>query len=90
MCSSDLGPDGAGVIGKTFVITGTLSAPREDIKERIEAAGGKVSGSISKNTDYLVAGEGGGSKLEKAISLGVSVISESALEALLVQRSASA
>ena len=84
------GPDGAGVIGKTFVITGTLSAPREDIKERIEAAGGKVSGSISKNTDYLVAGEGGGSKLEKAISLGVSVISESALEALLVERSASA
>lgn len=72
-----------GVSGKTFVITGTLSAPRDDIKERIEAAGGKVSGSISRQTDYLVAGEGGGSKLEKAVSLGVAVITEPDLAALL-------
>lgn len=76
--------------GKIFVITGSLSAPRDQIAARIREFGGRVSDSISKNTDYLVAGEGGGSKLEKAISLGVSVISESALEALLVERSASA
>ncbi|MCP5539808.1 MAG: NAD-dependent DNA ligase LigA [Akkermansiaceae bacterium] len=69
--------------GKTFVITGTLSAPRDDIKARIVAAGGKVAGSISKNTDYLVAGEGGGSKRAKAEELGVEVIDEAALDALL-------
>ena len=69
--------------GKTFVITGTLSAPRDEIKEKILAAGGKVTGSISKNTDYLLAGEGGGSKRDKAASLGVAVISEEELEAML-------
>jgi len=57
---------GANLTGKTFVITGTLSVPREDIKERIIAAGGKVSGSVSKKTDYLVAGENAGSKLDDA------------------------
>jgi len=57
---------GTKLAGKTFVITGTLSVPREDVKERIIAAGGKVSGSVSKKTDYLVAGENAGSKLEDA------------------------
>jgi DNA ligase (NAD+) len=57
---------GIRLAGKTFVITGTLSVPREDVKERIIAAGGKVSGSVSKKTDYLVAGENAGSKLEDA------------------------
>jgi DNA ligase (NAD+) len=69
--------------GKTFVITGSLSAPRDDIAARILAAGGKVSGSVSKNTDYLLAGEGGGSKRDKAESLGITVISEADLETLL-------
>lgn len=82
--------DGGGkpLVGKTFVITGTLSAPRDDIAARILAAGGKVSGSVSKNTSYLLAGEGGGSKLDKATSLGVSVITESDLTELLAGASA--
>ncbi len=62
--------------GKTFVITGTLSAPRDEFKRRIEDKGGKVTGSVSKNTDYLLSGEGGGSKRDRAEQLGVAVISE--------------
>jgi DNA ligase (NAD+) len=62
--------------GKTFVITGTLAEPRSTWKERLEAAGAKVSGSVSKKTDYLLAGENAGSKLEKARELGVAVIDE--------------
>lgn len=69
--------------GRTFVLTGTLSAAREVFKERIEAAGGKVVGSVSKKTDYLVAGESAGSKLDKARQLGVAVLDEAGLEALL-------
>ena len=69
--------------GKTFVITGTLSAPRNEIGEKILAAGGKVTGSVSKKTDYLLAGEGGGSKLDKAEKLEVPVIDEEELERLL-------
>ena len=70
--------------GKTFVLTGTLpSLGREAAKELIEAAGGKVAGSVSKKTDYVVAGEEAGSKLEKAQALGVAVIDEAALRALL-------
>lgn len=71
-----------GVAGKTFVITGTLSAGRNEFKERILSLGGKVSGSISGKTDYLLAGEGGGSKRDKAESLGVEVISEEKFEEL--------
>lgn len=69
--------------GKTFVITGTLSSARDDIAARILASGGRVSGSVSKNTDFLLAGEGGGSKRDKAISLGVTVIGEEEFDALL-------
>ena len=60
--------------GRTFVITGTLPESREAVAARIEAAGGKVSGSVSAKTDYLVAGEAAGSKLAKAEKLGVAVL----------------
>lgn len=69
--------------GKTFVITGTLSQSREVFKARIEAAGGKVAGSVSKKTNFLLAGEEAGSKLVKATELGVTVLSEDAFENLL-------
>ena len=70
------------IAGKTFVITGTLTRPRPEFKQLIEAAGGKVSGSISKNTDFLLAGEKAGSKRSKAESLGVSILSEDELIAM--------
>lgn len=72
-----------GVSGKVFVLTGTLSEPRPEWKARIESAGGKVTGTVSKKTDYLVAGESAGSKLAKAEDLGVQVLDESALRGLL-------
>ena len=66
--------------GLTFVLTGTLpTLAREEAKRRIEAAGGKVTGSVSKKTDYVVAGEEAGSKLEKAGELGIQVIDEARL-----------
>jgi DNA ligase (NAD+) len=70
--------------GLTFVLTGTLpTLTREAAKEMIESAGGRVSGSVSKKTSYLVAGEEAGSKLDKAQSLGVPILDEPALRALL-------
>lgn len=75
-------PAGGPFAGKTFVITGTLSQPRDEIAAWIEARGGKVSDSVSKKTSYLVAGDAAGSKLSKAQSLGVSVLSEAELRAL--------
>ena len=70
--------------GKTFVVTGTLSKyTRDEIKSLIEQHGGKASSSVSKKTDYLVAGEKAGSKKEKAESLGVAVITETDFEALI-------
>lgn len=72
------------VAGKTFVLTGTLpTLSRDAAKDRILAAGGKVSGSVSKKTDFVVAGEAAGSKLDKAQALGVTVIDEAALLAML-------
>jgi DNA ligase (NAD+) len=70
--------------GKTFVLTGTLpNLKREEAAAKIEAAGGKVSGSVSKKTDFVVAGEEAGSKLEKANALGVKVIDEAELLRML-------
>ena len=75
---------GTALAGKTFVITGTLAnRSRDDAKRLIEDAGGKVSGSVSKKTDYVVAGEDPGSKLDKARELGVAVIGEKELESLV-------
>lgn len=68
--------------GKTFVITGVLSRPRNEIKSFIEDNGGKVSGSVSKKTDYLVAGEDAGTKLEKAQDLGITILSEQQLQTI--------
>ncbi len=68
--------------GKTFVITGTLSMDRDAMKELIESKGGKVSGSISAKTSYVLAGEGGGSKRDKAEKLGVVILDEEAFNRL--------
>lgn len=62
--------------GKTFVLTGTLSRPRKEVEEIIECCGGRCSSSVSKKTDYVLAGEEAGSKLDKAKALGVKVIDE--------------
>ena len=69
--------------GKTFVLTGALSRPRPEFEKMIAAAGGKATGSVTKNTTYLVAGEGGGSKRDKAAKLGIPVIGEEELITLL-------
>lgn len=70
--------------GKTFVLTGTLpTLSREEAKELLEAAGAKVAGSVSKKTDYVVAGAEAGSKLEKAQALGIAVLDEDGLRQLL-------
>jgi DNA ligase (NAD+) len=69
--------------GTTWVITGTLSQGREEIADLIRANGGKVSGSVSGKTTYLLAGEEAGSKLEKATKLGVKVLTESDFRAML-------
>ena len=70
--------------GKQFVLTGTLSSfSRDEAKAQIEARGGRVNSSVSKKTDYVVAGEAAGSKLDKAEALGVTVIDESAFKTML-------
>ena len=67
---------------KTFVITGTLSRPRDEFVKLLEGVGAKTSGSVSKKTDYLLCGEDAGSKLEKAKTLGVKILSEDEFQAL--------
>ncbi len=69
--------------GKTFVLTGSMSQPRGQLKALVEANGGKVTGSVSKRTSYVVAGESPGSKVDKAAKLGLPIIDEDALRALI-------
>ena len=77
------GPGGS-LAGKTLVVTGSLAGfDRQGAEDAIRAAGGRVSGSVSKKTDYLVAGESAGSKLAKAQELGVTVLDEEAFGRLL-------
>ena len=74
---------GGTLTGKTFVITGTLTKPRAAIEAAIKAAGGKTSGSVSKNTTAVVTGDpnSGSSKMKKAATLGIDVINEVTLDA---------
>jgi len=69
--------------GKTVVLTGTMSESRGAIKERLESLGAKVSGSVSKKTDFLIYGEDAGSKYEKALDVGVSVLTESEMRGIM-------
>lgn len=78
-------PSAAPLTGKTFVITGTLSRPREEFAARLQGLGAKVTGSVSKKTDYLLAGAEAGSKLAKAEALGVAVIDEAGFESLIAR-----
>lgn len=79
-------PQGDALKGLTFVLTGELSRPREEISRELEALGAKISGSVSKKTSYVVAGAGAGSKLQKAQELKVAVLDEKGLADLLSQK----
>ena len=83
---SHLKDEGDQFAGMTFVLTGTLPTyKREEAKELIERRGGKVSGSVSKKTSYVLAGEEAGSKLDKAQKLGIPVIDEEEFNKMLAQ-----
>jgi DNA ligase (NAD+) len=77
-----------GVTGKTFVLTGTLSLPRPEMKEALLAVGAKVTGSVSKKTDFLLAGENAGSKRKKAEDLGVRIVNQTTVQSWLDGHSA--
>ena len=80
---------GRGFSGKTFVLTGTLPhMTREQAKELIESHGGKVAGSVSRQTDYVVAGDEAGGKLEKARELGIAIVDEAGLRKMFEEASA--
>lgn len=82
--SSTATPDGEKLTGKTFVVTGTMvRMKRDEIEQLIRDHGGKSSGSVSKKTDYVVAGEAAGSKLAKALELGIKILTEDELLAML-------
>jgi DNA ligase (NAD+) len=82
IAAADVG--GGPLVGRTLVVTGTLEGfSRTEAEEAIRAAGGKVAGSVSKKTDYVVAGESAGSKLAKAQELGVPVLDEGGFRRLL-------
>ena len=78
-------PESLPFAGKTFVLTGTLSEPRDKVKERLQTLGAKVAGSVSKKTDYLVAGTDAGSKLAKAEQLSVAILDEQGLADLIAE-----
>jgi DNA ligase (NAD+) len=86
---SNAKPIGTQLAGLAFVITGSLSKSRDDIQKHLEAMGARVTGTVTKKTNYLIAGEAAGSKLDKANELGVTVLNEAELEALLLERGAS-
>ena len=69
--------------GKTVVLTGAMSKPRDEVKSMLERLGAKVSGSVSKKTDFVIYGEDAGSKLDKAMELGVTTLSVIELEKML-------
>lgn len=81
--SSEAGEPSRSLEGLIFVLTGTLSRPRDDWKKQIEAAGGRVTGSVSRKTNYLVAGIDPGSKVSKAVQLEIEVLNEAGLARLL-------
>ncbi|MFS8118584.1 MAG: BRCT domain-containing protein, partial [Microcoleus sp.] len=84
--SQNLGDHNLQFVGKTFVLTGTLpTLKRDEAKDLIVKAGGKVTGSVSAKTDYVIVGEDAGSKLEKAQSLGIKILSEAELLELLLK-----
>ncbi len=86
--TSNAKPIGTQLTGLAFVITGSLSKSRDEIQKHLEENGARVTGSVTKKTNYLIAGEAAGSKLDKANELGVTVLNEAQLEALLLEKSA--
>jgi DNA ligase (NAD+) len=86
--TSNAKPIGTQLAGLAFVITGSLTKSRDEIQKHLEENGARVTGSVTKKTNYLIAGEAAGSKLDKAEELGVSVLNEAQLEALLLEKGA--
>ena len=85
--TSNVKPIGTQLAGLTFVITGSLSRPRDEISQELEGMSARVTGSVTKKTSYLIAGSEAGSKLEKAQELNVPVLDEAGLTAFLAQKS---